>query len=282
MYLAFAGMFFFVTLFFQNVKGWSALHTGLSWIVVNVPFLAISPFTGRLVRRYGGAAVSGVGLVLGAGGMIALARLHVDSSYGAAWPFYALIGLGFGMAAPAVSSAAMGSIPPAHSGVGSGILNSSRQIGAALGLAVLGSLSVSAASRAWTDRIDSLPAGVREEAHGLSQRVAGGEGHAVAELLGSQASRPAFEAFVSGLHVALWAAGVAMILAAVLAFTKLPGRRAQVTARPPERSKVAPVLKEQRGEAIHEASSASSSGLPIRPIGTRDLNSSRSSWVAVW
>jgi EmrB/QacA subfamily drug resistance transporter len=282
MYLAFAGTFFFVTLFFQNVKGWSPLQTGLSWIAINVPFLAISPFAGRLVRRYGGAAVSGVGLLLGGGGMIGLARLQVDSSYSAAWPFYVLIGLGYGMAAPAVSSAAMGSIPPAHSGVGAGILNSSRQIGAALGLAVLGSLSVAAVSRAWSDRIGSLPAGIREEAHGLVQSVAGGEGHAVGALIGRQVTRPAFESFVSGLHVALWTAAAAMLLAAALAFAKLPGRRAQVTARPPERSKVAPVLNEQRGEAIHETSSANSSGRPIRPIGTRDLNSSRSSPLAVW
>jgi hypothetical protein len=125
----------------------------------------------------------------------------------------------------------MGSIPPARSGVGSGILNSSRQIGAALGLAVLGSLSVSAASHTWADRINSLPAGVREEARGLVQRVAGGEGHSVAALLGRQASRPAFESFVSGLHVALWAAGAAMILAALLAFAKLPGRRLMVPRR---------------------------------------------------
>ena len=52
-YAALAGMFFFVTLYFQNVKGWSAVRTGMSWIPLNALFLAIAPFAGRLVKRYG-------------------------------------------------------------------------------------------------------------------------------------------------------------------------------------------------------------------------------------
>jgi hypothetical protein len=124
----------------------------------------------------------------------------------------------------------MGSIPPAHSGVGSGILNSSRQIGAALGLAVLGSLSVAAVSHAWRDKIQALPANVQSAAHGLVQSVAGGQGEAVQAQLGKGTARPAFESFVAGLHVALWAAAIALLLAAALAFLKLPGVPAVDTA----------------------------------------------------
>jgi EmrB/QacA subfamily drug resistance transporter len=225
-YLALASMFFFVTLFFQNVKGWSALETGLSWIALNVPFLAVSPFAGRIVRRLGGRVTCGVGVLLGAAGMVGLAQLEVGSGFGAAWPFYALVGLGYGMAIPAVSAVAMGAIPPARSGAGSGVLNSSRQVGAALGLAVLGSLAVAAASSAWDERVAALPADVRVEARTLDQRVAGGEGEAVGRLIGASARRPAEEAFVAGLHVALWTAGSAMLAAAALALTMLPGRAA--------------------------------------------------------
>jgi EmrB/QacA subfamily drug resistance transporter len=223
-YLALASMFFFVTLFFQNVKGWSALETGLSWIALNLPFLIVSPFAGRLVARFGGARVSGVGVLLGAAGLAGLAQLDAASGYGAAWPFYALVGFGYGMAIPSVSSAAMGAIPPARSGAGSGVLNSSRQVGAALGLAVLGSLSVAAVTDAWDERIPSLPADVRGEARTLDQQVAGAQGEEVARELGAEARQPAFEAFVSGLHVALWTAAAALLVAAVLAFTMLAGR----------------------------------------------------------
>jgi len=54
-YASLAGMFFFVTLYFQNVKGWSAVRTGMSWIPLNAPFLAIAPFAGRIGKRYGTA-----------------------------------------------------------------------------------------------------------------------------------------------------------------------------------------------------------------------------------
>src|SRR5262245_34738236 len=63
-YLSLAGMFFFVTLYFQNVKGWSAMRTGLSWIPLNAPFLAISPFAGRIARRLGPAWITGGGAMI--------------------------------------------------------------------------------------------------------------------------------------------------------------------------------------------------------------------------
>ena len=156
-YASLAGMFFFVTLYFQNVKGWSAVRTGMSWIPLNAPFLAIAPFAGRIVKRYGMAWTVGAGFVIAGVGTLGLGRLDVESSYAAAWPCYLLCGLGYGMLVPAVSSAAMSAVPADHSGAGSGILNSSRQVGAAVGLAVLGSLSVAAASRAWRASLDALP-----------------------------------------------------------------------------------------------------------------------------
>src|SRR5262245_33116913 len=136
-YLALASMFFLVTLYFQNVHGWSAVRTGLSWIPLNLPFLAVSPFAGRLAKRFGAAQITGGGGLLAAAGMLGLARLGADSTFGNAWPAYVLVGLGYGLFVPAVSATAMAAVGAEHSGVGSGILNSSRQVGAAVGLAVL-------------------------------------------------------------------------------------------------------------------------------------------------
>jgi MFS transporter, DHA2 family, methylenomycin A resistance protein len=220
-YLALAGTFFFMTLYFQDVRGWSALETGLSWLPLNLPFLAVSPFAGRIGRRFGAARVSVAGILIAALGVLALATLDVDSAYLRACPGYVLIGLGYGLLVPAVSSAAMGAVPPERAGTGSGILNATRQVGAALGLAALGSISVAAVSRTWDDRIPELPADVRTEAGSLLQRVAGGEGAAVGRALGPEATAPALDAFMSGLHAALWVAGATMLVAAVLAFLGL-------------------------------------------------------------
>jgi EmrB/QacA subfamily drug resistance transporter len=201
-YLALAGVFFFMTLYFQNVRGWSALRTGLSWIPLNLPFLLVTPFAGRIVRALGSARTSGLGVLLGALGTATLAAIDVDVAYAQAVLGYVLLGLGFGLLVPAVSSAAMGAVPRAHSGVGSGVLNASRQLGAAVGLAVLGSISVAAVSRSWSD------AGGPEA---LVQRVAGGEVPGAA----------AHDAFLAGLHAGLWTAAAALLVVSALAFVGL-------------------------------------------------------------
>jgi MFS transporter, DHA2 family, methylenomycin A resistance protein len=225
-YLALAGMFFFLTLYFQNVRGWSALKTGLSWIPLNVPFLLVTPFAGRINARLGAARVSAAGVLVAGVGMLGFTQLALGSSYSSVWPFYALVGLGYGLAVPAVATAAMAAVPGARAGAGSGILNSSRQIGTAIGLAVLGSVSAAAVARAWDDRVAALPPPVRDEAASLTRRVAGGEGGAVGSLVGSQATRPAYEAFLSGLHAAMWVAVAALAAATVIALAGLRASRA--------------------------------------------------------
>jgi EmrB/QacA subfamily drug resistance transporter len=224
-YASLAAMFFFVTLYFQNVKGWSAIRTGLSWIPLNVLFLAVAPFAGRIVTRFGMAWTTGAGFTIAAAGAIGLGRLEVGSSYAEVWPWYLLSGLGYGMLVPAVSSAAMSAVPSDHSGVGSGILNSSRQVGAAVGLAILGSLSVAAASRAWTAGLGGLPDAARAQAVAIVQQVAGGEAHAVATVLGPTALVPALEAFVAGYRVALAISGILLLVGALIAFAGLRAPR---------------------------------------------------------
>ena len=198
-YLALAGVLFFMTLYFQNVRGWSALETGLSLIPLNLPFLAVTPFAGRIVHALGSARTAGSGVLLVALGTATLAALSVDAAYAQAVVGYVLVGFGFGLVVPSVSSAAMSAVPPAHTGVGSGVLNAARQLGAALGLAVLGSISVAAVTRSWTG------------SDAVVQRVAGGE-------LGGAA---AHDAFMAGLHAGLWTAAAAMLVIAAVAFLGL-------------------------------------------------------------
>ncbi len=228
-YLALAGMFFWATLFFQNLAGWSALRTGLSWIPLNLPFLAVSLAAGRVGATFGARRVVVVGAVLGAVGMASLAQIDARTPYRGAWPGYVLVGLGYGLLVPAVSAAAMASVPPATAGIGSGVLNSARQVGASVGLAVLGSLGVAAAARSWTQAVQAMPADLRGAAHGVLQRVAGAEARSVADTLGAAALAPAVAAFLDGYRVALRAAAAALALAALTALVGLPpsGRHRQ-------------------------------------------------------
>jgi EmrB/QacA subfamily drug resistance transporter len=223
-YCALTSTFFYVTLFWQNMHGWSALRTGLSWIPLNVPYLIASLYAGRLDAVVAPRVVATGGLLLAAAAMTGLAQLDLGSSYARAWPWFALNGLGFGLLAPAVSSVAMGDVPRESAGVGSGVLNSVRQMGMSLGLAVTGSLGVAAAVRVWDDALAGLPAATRHAGTALAQRVAGGEASAVAASLGADVLEPAREAFMAGYRTALSTSAVLLVVAAAVAFIGIRGR----------------------------------------------------------
>ena len=145
MYAALAGTLFFVSLYFQNIKGFSALETGVSWLTMNVPFLLVSPFAGKLQGRFGARHVVVVGALLGGLGVLVFALLDEGSPFIAAVPGFVLVGAGYGAAVPAVSTVAMGAIEVERAGMASGVLNTARQVGAAVGLAALGSIATAAA-----------------------------------------------------------------------------------------------------------------------------------------
>ncbi|HEY7050174.1 MAG TPA: MFS transporter [Jatrophihabitantaceae bacterium] len=227
LYLSLAGMFFFVTLYFQNLRGWSALKTGTSWLMMNIPFLLVSLRVGRLVTRFGGRLMIGGGCLLAAAGMFVLATLQHGTGFWLAAIGYLLVGLGFGSAVPLVSSEAMADVPGSLAGIGSGILNSARQVGASVGLAVLGAIGVGIATHAWDHKVQSLPASVQAEAHSVRQDVAG----ARPIHLGTVAESGAHDSFLAGYHWAMAAAGVALVGASGAAFAGLRSRAEVAEAR---------------------------------------------------
>ena len=227
MYLALASTFFFVTLFFQNVEGWSALEVGLSWLIMNTPFLIASTLAGRLAVWIG-TATCWFGVLLGGLGVLALAFLTPGSSLLAASPGYVLIGAGYGMAVPTISSVALAALPLEHSGLASGVLNSARQVGTAVGLAVLGSVGLAVTRSSWAAQSGQLPTSAQAGAPDVVQDVSGGQGSVVAQQLGPAAKPLVDSAFVDGLHVALLIGGGLMLVAAACAFVVL--RRPAVTA----------------------------------------------------
>ena len=151
----------------------------------NFPFLATALLTARLVRTVGARLVIAAGIVLGGAGTLALAFVEPGSTAAAVWPL-PLIGLGFGLALPALSTRAMAAVEAARSGLASGVVNTSRQIGGTIGLSVLGAVGFHVASRSWATELESLPAaaqGRAAEAHpdlvrDARRRRSGGGRHA--------------------------------------------------------------------------------------------------------
>ena len=160
MYAALAGLLFFVSLYFQNVKGFSALETGVSWLTMQVPFMLVALFAGRLEARFGARRVVAGGALLAGLGLLDFALLGADSPFLQAVPGYVLVGVGFGAANPGISAVAMGAIEVERAGLASGVLNTARQVGAAVGLAALGSIATAVAGGSLSNS-DDLVSGMR-------------------------------------------------------------------------------------------------------------------------
>jgi EmrB/QacA subfamily drug resistance transporter len=152
----FFGMFgFFVTttIYFQSVLGMSAVQAGLTSLPVSLTIMAVSPFAGRLTDRFGGRYILMAGsLLFGAGiGAVALVASLSSNSFTFTLPL-AIVGLGSGLMIAPIMTVAMHRIEPAMAGAASAVLNTSRQVGAAVGAAVVGAVMQNQLLTAMRDR----------------------------------------------------------------------------------------------------------------------------------
>jgi EmrB/QacA subfamily drug resistance transporter len=137
------GMFFLGALYLQQVLGYSAIEVGLAFLPVTLIIGTLSlGFSARLNLRFGARATLVPGLVLIAAGMALFARVPVDGTYLAdILPPMVLFGLGAGLSFPSLMTLSMSGATESDSGLASGLVNTTLQVGGALGLAVLATLS---------------------------------------------------------------------------------------------------------------------------------------------
>jgi MFS family permease len=144
MYAALFSMFFFVTLYLQQVLGDDALQAGLSFLPITLSVFTASSLAPRLVSRFGIRPVVTAGMLLAATGLILLSGVRPGGSY-----FLLVLpggmpsGLGMRLGLVASTIAATQGVPRTQSGLASGLLNTSRLMGGALGLAVLSTIAAS-------------------------------------------------------------------------------------------------------------------------------------------
>jgi MFS transporter, DHA2 family, methylenomycin A resistance protein len=139
------GVLFLLTRYLQSVLGHSALAAGLMLLPLFAPLAVLSPLAGRLAARHGPRPLMIAGAALAGAGMLGLLAVTPASSYARLLPALALIGLGIGtFTAPAVATA-IRAVPPDRSGLASGINNTARQAGTALGVAIFGAIAGSPA-----------------------------------------------------------------------------------------------------------------------------------------
>ncbi|RKT06063.1 DHA2 family methylenomycin A resistance protein-like MFS transporter [Streptomyces sp. 3211.6] len=137
---ALMGSSFFFSQFFVYVQGSSILRAGLQTLPVSLAMVIVSPYAGRLAARYGFRIVVTGGLVLAGLGLLALGTVHADTGYGNVWWRLGAVGAGFALTMSPLTGAAIQAVSPQEGGLASGISSTTRQIGAVLGVAVLGAV----------------------------------------------------------------------------------------------------------------------------------------------
>lgn len=145
--IAFAGflaMFFFLTLYMQDVLGYSPIQAGVAYLPLTFMFVVSAGITSQLLGRVGTRPVIVAGSLIAAGGLYWLSRIPVDGSYVAdLLPGTLIAALGGGGVFVAVTTAANAGVPAEQAGLAASLMNASQQLGGALGLAVLSALSTS-------------------------------------------------------------------------------------------------------------------------------------------
>jgi predicted MFS family arabinose efflux permease len=141
--LAMFGIFFFNSLFFQNILGYSPIQTGALFLPMTVLIILVAPVAGRLSDRIGARWLIGAGLSFVTASLLLFARLDVDSTFWNVLPGLLVGGLGMALAMTPTTAAAMGAVAVDKAGVGSAVLNSARQVGGSLGIAIMGAVVAS-------------------------------------------------------------------------------------------------------------------------------------------
>jgi MFS transporter, DHA2 family, methylenomycin A resistance protein len=138
--VAFYGLIFVLSLYFQRVNGLSPLATGLAFLPMMGMVLPANLLAARAAERVGALWVIAAGAAITAAGCLALLGLAPGASYWAIGPQLLAMGAGLGLVVPPLTAALLGSVDKARSGVAAGVLNAARQTGSVIGVALFGSL----------------------------------------------------------------------------------------------------------------------------------------------
>jgi DHA2 family methylenomycin A resistance protein-like MFS transporter len=138
--IAFYGLIFVFSLYFQHVNGLSPFATGLAFVPMMGAVLPVNLLAPRVAERIGAPVTIAVGAALAAAGCLALLGIEHGTSYWATCAQLIVIGAGLGLLVPPLTSTLLGSVEKSRSGIAAGVLNATRQTGSVLGVALFGSL----------------------------------------------------------------------------------------------------------------------------------------------
>ena len=217
------GSLFVLTQFLQFQLGYSPLQAGLRVLPAAGAIAIAAPLSSVLVGRAGAKLTVAAGLLVAAAGLWQVSGASVATTYGGAVAGMVMIGVGAGLVIPSATGSVMGSLPSAHTGVGSATNGSFMQVGGALGVAVVGSLL----STRYQHRISGALAPYHVP-HAVEETIRGSLGGALGAVkqiggtTGQLLARLAHSAFISGMGLGLLAAAIVALAGALFALLALP------------------------------------------------------------
>ncbi|CAM5656759.1 MFS transporter [Streptomyces narbonensis] len=221
-FFALMGVTFFSAFYLQSVRGFSALESGLLILPLAVAQMVFAPRARLVVDRFGAKAVCTAGMLLVAAGLAAFALFDASTPVWAMEVVFFLQGAGMAHIMPPVTVAVMQALPREKAGSGSAINNTFRQVGGAMGVAVLGSLLSSTYRGEVEGHLGGVPAALRDTAGESIEATL-----AVASKLGPAGRNlvaPAYDAFLDAMHVTAIASAVIALIGAAVVAAFLPGR----------------------------------------------------------
>jgi DHA2 family methylenomycin A resistance protein-like MFS transporter len=138
--IAFYGLIFVFSLYFQRINGWSPFATGLAFVPMLGAVLPVNLVAARISERIGAPQTIALGATIAALGALGLLTIGPGTSYWAVALQFIALGGGLGLLVPPLTSTLLGSVEKSRSGVAAGVLNATRQTGSVLGVALFGSL----------------------------------------------------------------------------------------------------------------------------------------------
>ncbi|MEU6281461.1 MFS transporter [Streptomyces sp. NPDC047028] len=221
-FFALMGVTFFSVFYIQSVRGYSPLQAGLMMLPLAAAQMIFAPRARLVVDRFGNKATTTGGLVLIAATLATFATFEADTPIWLLEVIFFLMGTGMAHIMTPTSVVIMQALPREKAGSASALSNTFRQVGGALGIAVLGSVLSTAYRNGIEGKLGALPPNLRDTAGESIEATLG-----IAEKLGRNGQAlvtPANDAFLHAMHVtALWGAGVALVGAVVVA-AFLPGK----------------------------------------------------------
>ena len=220
------GLFFILSIFLQNIRGYSAVTTGMCFLPMNGAIIVAAFASGWVAARLGWRFPIISGLVIASIATLALTRINVNTEYGEIIWYLMLSGFGGGLTVPPLASGAMNSVLPIQEGIASAISSISIQLGGIFGIAIQGTILsqrldslLKQALREW-----QLPSSLQDKITAEPLNYLTQNSSDIPATISIALQQEIKQGFVSGLHITLFVACFALLLGIVLTLLLLPSK----------------------------------------------------------